>query len=88
MLPSDLPCFPSSHPNFAGITGNQLTQEHVYQLVHLLNQAKITQPDANPVNQNAMAAYAGNSSMKFLMCFILLSLFHNSSMLLCLIPLI
>ena len=88
VLPFDLPCFPNTLPNFAGIYGNQLTHEQVYQLVHLLNQDKITQPYANPVDQSAMAAYAGNSSMKFLMCFILLSLFHNSSMLLCLIPLI
>uniref|UniRef100_A0A3Q7JBS0 Reverse transcriptase Ty1/copia-type domain-containing protein n=1 Tax=Solanum lycopersicum TaxID=4081 RepID=A0A3Q7JBS0_SOLLC len=58
VLPFDLPCFPNTLPNFAGIYGNQLTHEQVYQLVHLLNQDKITQPYANPVDQSAMVAYA------------------------------
>lgn len=69
MIPSDLPCFPSSLPNFAGIAGNQLTQEHVHQLVHLLNQAKVTQPDANPVDQNTMTACAGNNFVSCLLSF-------------------
>ncbi|KAH0635829.1 hypothetical protein KY289_035744 [Solanum tuberosum] len=59
VVPSELPCFPSSLPNFVGNTGSQLTQEHVSQLIHLLNQAKVTQPDADLANQSAIAAYVG-----------------------------
>lgn len=69
MIPSDLPCFPSSLHNFVGIAGNQLTQEQVHQLVHLLNQSKVTQPDANPIDQNAMTACADNYSVSCLLSF-------------------
>ncbi|KAH0662255.1 hypothetical protein KY284_027186 [Solanum tuberosum] len=52
-----------------GIVGSQSTQEQVSQLVHLLNQVKVIQPDANPVDQSAMATYAGNNSISCLLSF-------------------
>jgi len=60
MIPSELPCFPSSLPNFVGNAGNQLTQEQDSQLIHQLSQPNVNQPDDNVAGQSAIATYVGN----------------------------
>ncbi|WMV45292.1 hypothetical protein MTR67_038677 [Solanum verrucosum] len=56
--PCELPCYPSSLLDFAGSVVNQLTHEQFSQLVQLLNQANVTQPDASLADHNATTACA------------------------------